>query len=199
MTEPSVRRDAQDRAVRRAAAEHRTSHHRAAQRAGRGSAGVAGATRVCAAAAPPAYRSRGTARPAGRVRGAASATAAEPVPATTVAAAPTTSHGEPSSLVAGRDARPVLRLTRRGRVVLLLILSALLLGAFSIGRVSSSAAGHRVAQRVVVVHPGDTLWSIAQHVAPGSDPREVVARIADANGLPTSDVRVGQQLVVPRD
>jgi len=33
-----------------------------------------------------------------------------------------------------------------------------------------------------VVHSGDTLWSAAQHLAPGADPREVVDALIDARG-----------------
>ena len=41
----------------------------------------------------------------------------------------------------------------------------------------------------IVVQSGDTLWSIAQRVAPGSDPRPVVDSLAAAHG--SSDLRTG--------
>jgi hypothetical protein len=34
----------------------------------------------------------------------------------------------------------------------------------------------------VVVEPGDTLWSVAEELAPGRDPRQVVDAIAAARG-----------------
>jgi LysM repeat protein len=77
-------------------------------------------------------------------------------------------------------------------------LSALLLGAFCFGRATGSAAAPRGPQRVVVVHAGDTLWSIARRAAPSSDPRAEVARITAANHLATSDLAVGQRLVLPQ-
>jgi len=46
----------------------------------------------------------------------------------------------------------------------------------------------------VVVAPGETLWSIAERVAPDRDPRTVVAGIQRLNDLPTADVRAGQTL-----
>ena len=42
----------------------------------------------------------------------------------------------------------------------------------------------------VVVQPGDTLWSIAQRLAPKSDPRSVVDAIIEARG--TSDLQPGE-------
>jgi LysM repeat protein len=52
------------------------------------------------------------------------------------------------------------------------------------------------AQRVTVA-PGETLWQIAERVAPGTDPRETVARILELNGLQTSQVQVGTALLLP--
>jgi Tfp pilus assembly protein FimV len=48
---------------------------------------------------------------------------------------------------------------------------------------------------VVVVQSGDSLWSIAQRLAPGSDPRSVVARLERLNKLADGAQLVpGQQL-----
>ena len=49
----------------------------------------------------------------------------------------------------------------------------------------------------VTVRPGETLWQIAERVAPGSDPRETVARILDLNGLQTAQVQAGTALRLP--
>jgi len=54
-----------------------------------------------------------------------------------------------------------------------------------------------LAQRTVVVQAGDTLWSIAQRVRPGADPRETVAWIQDANDVDAGGLQVGRSLVVP--
>jgi hypothetical protein len=93
-----------------------------------------------------------------------------------------------------------LRLTRRGRLVVLLALVGLILAAFSLGRVGSQAAP-RTAQHAqlghTVVQPGETLWAVAKRVAPGHDPRAVIDQIADLNDLDTSSLQAGQLLVVP--
>jgi hypothetical protein len=105
-----------------------------------------------------------------------------------------------SELSTEMSPRPV-RLTRRGRVVVLLALLALTLVAFSLGRVGSEAAP-RTAQTgttttSTVVQPGESLWAVAKRVAPGHDPRAVIDQIADLNNLSSSGLRAGQLLVIP--
>lgn len=49
----------------------------------------------------------------------------------------------------------------------------------------------------VVVQPGDTLWSVAQRADPAADPRAVVDRIKELNGLQGDAVVAGAVLQVP--
>ena len=58
----------------------------------------------------------------------------------------------------------------------------------------SEGAGH---ERVYVVKPTDTLWSIAA-TNYGGDPREGVWRLRERNGLDGALLRPGQRLVLPR-
>ncbi len=99
---------------------------------------------------------------------------------------------------------PSLRLTRRGRAVLVLLVAALLLTAFSLGRqdtqAASAAAGGGAsapAPAQTTVQPGESLWSVAQRIAPDNDPREVIAQIRRLNDLTTSELQVGQHLLLP--
>jgi hypothetical protein len=101
---------------------------------------------------------------------------------------------------------PPLRLTRRGKVVLigipLVLLVALLLslaGFFnSPAKASDSAADLSVTPTVTVtVQPGQSLWAIAGAVAPERDARDVVADIVQLNNLSAGVVFPGQQLYVP--
>ncbi|MBK9741001.1 MAG: LysM peptidoglycan-binding domain-containing protein [Actinobacteria bacterium] len=100
-----------------------------------------------------------------------------------------------------RTPAPV-RLTTRGRVVLLVVstlflaLVVLLSGRFSADAGTSAGAQGR-ATGVVVVQPGESLWQIAQQIAPALDPREVVTAIRALNGLGDSTVIAGQSIVVP--
>jgi hypothetical protein len=98
------------------------------------------------------------------------------------------------------EALGYVRLTRRGRLVLVLATLALAFGAFTLmsDPAASTKAAHHAAAEQVVVEPGQTLWDIAQSVAPGEDTRVVIAEIVDLNSLGSAgDIRAGQPLYVP--
>ena len=67
------------------------------------------------------------------------------------------------------------------------------------GPLTSALAGDRIPDQpaVIVVEPGDTLWGIAERVAPEADPRATVRRLAEANGLATTVLVPGMQIQVP--
>lgn len=112
----------------------------------------------------------------------------------------------PGRTVPARSTRPraeqrTWRLTRRGRLVVGTVLSVPFAAALMIvGSVQADAgtsAAEGAATAIVVVQPGESLWGIAQQIAPGSDPRELVTTIRDLNGLSDAPVVPGQSLVVP--
>jgi nucleoid-associated protein YgaU len=95
---------------------------------------------------------------------------------------------------------PPLRLTRRGRLVLVLVVLALAYAGLTMVSAPAASTGQvrHVRAHTVVVTPGETLWDIARSVAPESDPRDVVAEIVDLNSLTDPGaIRVGQPLDVP--
>jgi LysM repeat protein len=106
--------------------------------------------------------------------------------------------------VGARVVRPApghLRLTRRGRLVTaaatLLIAVLAVVGAVArVGALHETAPLPASAPAQIVVAPGETLWSIAERVAPDRDPRTVVAGIQRLNDLPTPDVHAGQTLLL---
>lgn len=94
-------------------------------------------------------------------------------------------------------------MTRRGRIVLLL-LTALVLSIVVVlvpGFISSATADSPsapVAVEVVTIEQGQSLWHLASAItAPGADVRDAVAVLVDLNDLETVNLEVGQQLVVP--
>lgn len=106
-----------------------------------------------------------------------------------------------------RIAAPVrtqLRITERGRRVLA-FLTALPLIAIIIASVISGGAA--VANRsanlesfeTVTVSSGDSLWSIAEEIAPTSDPRDVIDAIVHLNALGNSTLTPGQSLAIPAE
>ncbi|MBU6246063.1 MAG: LysM peptidoglycan-binding domain-containing protein [Actinomycetales bacterium] len=96
--------------------------------------------------------------------------------------------------------RARLRLTRRGHIVLIavscLALFAVILGSGAVADAAVSLADEP-ATALVVVQPGDSIWSIAERIAAGQDPRAVVMRIQQLNGLGDWPIVPGQRLVVP--
>jgi hypothetical protein len=62
----------------------------------------------------------------------------------------------------------------------------------ALGGSSLAPVERRPQVATVVVEPGDTLWSIAERLAPGSDPREVVDALVEARG--TAAVVPGETL-----
>jgi hypothetical protein len=107
-----------------------------------------------------------------------------------------------------RPAAPTtrLRLTRRGRRVL----AALAAAPVAVGlAIATIGGGSALASREdgapagtftsVTVMPGDSLWSIAEDVAPAADPRDVVDAIMALNQLSSSSVAAGERLAVPAE
>jgi hypothetical protein len=98
-------------------------------------------------------------------------------------------------------AAPATRLTRRGRLLVsLVVLLLAVTGAVLLTGGGAALAGTdrpAVTHRQVTVAPGETLWQIAERAAPGADPRETVQRILDLNGLQTSEVQAGTALQLP--
>lgn len=99
-----------------------------------------------------------------------------------------------------------LRLTARGRRVLLALASVpLALGiafaAISGGSALASGEDASVAAsfETVTVFPGDTLWSIASTVAPTADPRDVIGEISRLNMLRGGELQIGQELAIPAE
>ncbi len=97
--------------------------------------------------------------------------------------------------------RPGMRLTRRGRIVLGIVLSvpfaAVLMVVGSWSADAETRAAGAPATGVVVVQAGQSLWEIARIVEPESDPRATITAIRDLNGLGSDAVVPGQALVVP--
>jgi len=97
-----------------------------------------------------------------------------------------------------------LRLTRRGRAVLTtlaavpIVAGSLFLSLTGEPAVASSEIS-RVPLQSVTVESGQSLWAIAQTVAPTADPREVIDSIMRLNQLSSYDVVPGQELAIPSD
>jgi LysM repeat protein len=98
------------------------------------------------------------------------------------------------------QANPSGRLNRRGRLARTLFVLSLTV-VMAAGFASQSGAGQVEAStapsyEIVVVAPGETLWSVAAAYASG-DVQGLVNDIREANNLKGVDVQAGQKLRVP--
>lgn len=94
-----------------------------------------------------------------------------------------------------------LRLTRRGRLLVVATLALLICAAFLMGRSGADASTDKASApsyTQTTVQPGETLWSVAKRVSPRHDPRALVDEIRSLNHLDSGSLTVGQQLLVPR-
>ena len=92
---------------------------------------------------------------------------------------------------------PPLRLTRRGVVVLGVLVGAVaagLVGIAAMSAPSSATAGPATGAvpAIVTVQAGDSLWTIAARVAPQTDPRAEVAHLQDINHLSGVELLPGE-------
>jgi Tfp pilus assembly protein FimV len=108
------------------------------------------------------------------------------------------------SIPAPRTTR--LRLTVRGRRILAALAATPAIVALSLAVISGGSAlaardaGAAPASfSTLTVTAGDSLWSIAEEVAPGADPRDVVDAIVRLNALEGVTVSAGQQLSIPAE
>jgi hypothetical protein len=96
---------------------------------------------------------------------------------------------------------PAVRLTRRGRLVLVIaflsIVVALMIPMAGLAT-ASLTGGTPEPVRVIEVAPGDTLYAIAAELAEPGEIREMVHRIQELNSLPSAQIDEGQKLAVPR-
>lgn len=101
-----------------------------------------------------------------------------------------------------RSAAPrAVRLTRRGRIVIVLVLlGAALAVTTALGGWAAAGltGGTPEPVRVIEVAPGDTLYDIAADLAQPGEIRAMVHRIQELNSLPGAQIEEGQKLAVPR-
>lgn len=100
--------------------------------------------------------------------------------------------------------RTRLRLTRRGRVVVTALAALpLVAGALGLavngGGAAASGQGAGRSFEYLTIAAGQSLWQVAEDVAPTADPRDVIAAIIDLNRLTSESVQPGQRIALPAD
>ena len=118
----------------------------------------------------------------------------------TRALSPAPVRGLPSRTAVPAAATRAVRLTRRGRLVLaVVVLSVVTVVSLWVG--GAAFGGTAAAPPVrVVVQSGDTLWSIARGAQPAADPRATIEALRELNDLaPEARLVPGQSLLLPSD
>ncbi|HEV7743267.1 MAG TPA: LysM peptidoglycan-binding domain-containing protein [Pseudolysinimonas sp.] len=109
-----------------------------------------------------------------------------------------------TSIAFGTAPAARLRLTSRGRMVfgtlaaIPVVAIAVSLGIGAGGAHATLDSGSTTFEYISVA-PGQSLWQLAEQVAPQADPREVVADILSLNNLESGDVQPGQELAIPAE
>jgi LysM repeat protein len=105
-----------------------------------------------------------------------------------------------STITFGGQATSHLRMTRRGRAVLTTVVATPLVIVALIAGINAGGAigtGSSTPLQSVTVSSGETLWQLAQQIAPNADPRDVVADIIQVNELASADITPGEKLDIP--
>lgn len=113
-----------------------------------------------------------------------------------------------------------LHLTRRGRIVFTIMAAVpLIIGALAfalnggmaaatgqgasagigagLGAGSDAVTVDATAFEYVTIYSGQSLWQVAETLAPTADPRDVIAEIVSLNQLSSEAVQPGQRLALP--
>lgn len=101
-----------------------------------------------------------------------------------------------SAPAAARTASP--EVYRRRQLAVVAVVAGLILGLASFGRQADATPtpeADAASAVQVVVQPGDTLWAIAEDLAPGTDVRPLVAELSELTG--GGSLQPGQLITVP--
>jgi hypothetical protein len=104
-------------------------------------------------------------------------------------------------------ARSHLRLTARGRAVFTtlaaipVVIAAFLIaingGAATASLESTYNASQAASYSYVTINAGESLWAVAQRIAPAADPRDVINDILTFNGMSSAELVPGQRIAIP--
>jgi hypothetical protein len=100
------------------------------------------------------------------------------------------------------SAQPRLHLTRRGRAVFTalaaipVVVGVMIVALNGGGATATSSSGEL---ELVTLQAGQSLWQLAEEIAPENDPRDVVSDIIAVNDLRSGSVQAGQRIALPAE
>jgi hypothetical protein len=91
-----------------------------------------------------------------------------------------------------------LKVTRRGRALLsFLVVAAVVATGLLFASPGAQAGAESGEATLHTVMAGESLWSIAEALAPGTDPRISIDRLMKANELSSAVIEPGTQILIP--
>jgi hypothetical protein len=90
-----------------------------------------------------------------------------------------------------------VRLTRRGRFLLMVVVLLVVAVIAAVFAPASRAADPPGTRPVAVVQPGDTLWSVVERHRPSRDAFATIEEIRRLNRLDGYTIHAGQELLLP--
>lgn len=82
----------------------------------------------------------------------------------------------------------------RRRLTVVAVLLFVVAGVVFASRAQAGEAAPRTAPQYVIAQPGDTMWGIAERIAPDAPVTDVVDALVRLNG---TSIRVGQVILIP--
>ena len=101
---------------------------------------------------------------------------------------------EPLDPTPAGTARPSRGIYVRRRLTVVAVLMLVLAGAVFASRAQAGEAVVRTAPQYVIAQEGDTIWRIAERIAPDAPVTDVVDELVRLNG---TSIRVGQVILIP--
>jgi LysM repeat protein len=95
-----------------------------------------------------------------------------------------------------------IQLNRRGRLARTFVVLSLAIVLGSLVSANAGAETDRPAKAeatfmTLTVAPGDTVWSLAERLAPTADLRAFVSEVIEINSLASADLAAGQKIRIP--
>ena len=81
--------------------------------------------------------------------------------------------------------------------VVVAIASSSVFGFVNTAAANSQTSGTAAKFEYVTVSAGQTLWSLAEKIAPDADPQSWMQDVVNLNGLTSTDLKPGQKLALP--
>lgn len=96
--------------------------------------------------------------------------------------------------------RKIILKNRERFFTFVILVAIFIVGTIVLLNIDNNAFGYSQPEyRFVYIDQGDTLWNIAQsNIKPGKDIREYIYEIKQINNLSSSELFVGQELLIPR-